>query len=159
MPRKLSNCRQSVREFYDNNLKYYCQIQFFFCRKLHKQPPHHWLGGRDLWFRDCLWLYLMVRIYRAFTTLSLIHQICSRWLRIYFVKKNWKISIIERMLLWLKVENIVVKGEIARFEQFLLLSLCFQKGCLLQRRQKGSIWGKGINAFQWLCNGRILKIV
>ena len=29
--------------------------------------------------------------------------------------------------LCLKVENIVVKGEIARFEQFLLLSLCFQK--------------------------------
>ena len=29
--------------------------------------------------------------------------------------------------LWLKVENIVAKGEIACFEQFLLLSLCFQK--------------------------------
>ena len=29
--------------------------------------------------------------------------------------------------LWHKVENIVAKGEIARFEQFLLLSLCFQK--------------------------------
>ena len=29
--------------------------------------------------------------------------------------------------LWLKVENIVAKGEIARFVQFLLLSLCFQK--------------------------------
>ena len=27
----------------------------------------------------------------------------------------------------LKVENIVSKGEIARFEQFLLLPLCFQK--------------------------------
>ena len=27
----------------------------------------------------------------------------------------------------LKVENIVAKGEIACFEQFLLLSLCFQK--------------------------------
>ena len=29
--------------------------------------------------------------------------------------------------LWLKVENIVTKGEIARFEQLLLLSLCSQK--------------------------------
>ena len=29
--------------------------------------------------------------------------------------------------LWQKVENIVAKGEIARFVQFLLLSLCFQK--------------------------------
>ena len=28
--------------------------------------------------------------------------------------------------LWLKVENIVEKGEIYRFEQFLLLLLCFQ---------------------------------
>ena len=27
----------------------------------------------------------------------------------------------------LKVENIVAKGEIARFEQFILLSPCFQK--------------------------------
>ena len=27
----------------------------------------------------------------------------------------------------LKVENIVTKGEIARYEQFLLMSLCFQK--------------------------------
>ena len=39
----------------------------------------------------------------------------------------------------LKVENIVAKGEMARFEQFLLLSLCFQKGNLLQGRQKASI--------------------
>ena len=37
--------------------------------------------------------------------------------------------------LWLKVENIGAKGEIARFVQFLLLSLCFQKA---------SIWGKGL---------------
>ena len=32
--------------------------------------------------------------------------------------------------LWLKVENIVAKGEIARFEQFLLLSLCCQKASI-----------------------------
>ena len=46
--------------------------------------------------------------------------------------------------LWLKVENIVAKGEIARFVQFLLLSLCFQKSRPLQWRQKASIWGKGL---------------
>ena len=40
--------------------------------------------------------------------------------------------------LWLKVENIVEKGEIARFEQFLLFSLCFKKL---------SIWGKGLTHF------------
>ena len=38
----------------------------------------------------------------------------------------------------------MAKGEIARFEQFLLLSLCFSKSCLLQRRQKASIIGKGL---------------
>ena len=46
--------------------------------------------------------------------------------------------------LWLKVENILAKGEIALFVQFLLLSLCFSKIRLLQRRQKASIWGKGL---------------
>ena len=45
---------------------------------------------------------------------------------------------------WLKVENIVAKGEIACFEQFLLLSLTFSKSRLLQRRQKASIWEKGL---------------
>ena len=38
--------------------------------------------------------------------------------------------------LWLKVENIVTKEENARFEQFLLLSLCFQKSVRL--------WGERI---------------
>ena len=42
------------------------------------------------------------------------------------------------------MENIVAKGEIARFEQFLLLSLSL-KSRLLQRRQKVSIWGKGLS--------------
>ena len=44
------------------------------------------------------------------------------------------------------MEIIVAKGEIARFVQFLLLLLCFQKSCLLQRRQKASIWGKGLRS-------------
>ena len=46
--------------------------------------------------------------------------------------------------LWLRLENIVAKEEIARFEQFPLLSLCFQNSRLLHRRQKTSIWGKGL---------------
>ena len=36
--------------------------------------------------------------------------------------------------LWLKVENIVSKGEIAWFEQFLLLSQCFQKAVHMKER-------------------------
>ena len=47
-------------------------------------------------------------------TLSLIRKFCSRRLWTY---DN----------IWLKVENIVAKWEIARFVQFLHLSLCFQK--------------------------------
>ena len=56
--------------------------------------------------------------------------------------------------LWLKVENIVSKGEIARFVQFLLLSLCFQKA-ICCRRRKASIWGKGlihVYLIRWMVN-------
>ena len=35
------------------------------------------------------------------------------------------------------VENIVVKGEIARYEQFLLFPQCFQKIVLQTRKNKG----------------------
>ena len=45
--------------------------------------------------------------------------------------------------LWLKVENIVSKGEIARFEQFLLLSLCFQKAVCCRGVKKRLYVGKG----------------
>ena len=52
-------------------------------------------------------------------TISLIQQFCSRRLNIFCQNMekfyNWMDN------LWLKVENIVAKGEIARFEQFLLL--------------------------------------
>ena len=41
--------------------------------------------------------------------------------------------------LWLKVE----KGKSSRFEQFLFVTM-FSKSCLLQRRQKAMIWGKGL---------------
>ena len=42
-----------------------------------------------------------------------------------------------------KVENIVAKGEIARFEQFLLLSLCFQKSVCCRSDRKRLYEGKG----------------
>ena len=58
--------------------------------------------------------------------------------------------------LWLKVENIVSKGVIAHFEQFLLLSLCFQKA-LLQRRQIASIWGKGLHIYIFCISHRYLQ--
>ena len=44
-----------------------------------------------------------------------------------------------------RVENTVGKGEIARYEQFLLFPQCFQKACFPEA-SKGVIvweWGKG----------------
>ena len=51
--------------------------------------------------------------------------------------------------LWLNVENIVTKREIACFEQFLLSVTMFSKSRLLQRRQKASIWlwGKWLKVY------------
>ena len=44
-----------------------------------------------------------------------------------------------------QVENIVGKGEIARYEQFLLFPQCFQKACFPGAlRQKMSLCGNGI---------------
>ena len=45
--------------------------------------------------------------------------------------------------LWLKVENIVAKEEIAQNEQFLLLSLCFQKAVCCRGDRKRLYEGKG----------------
>ena len=50
---------------------------------------------------------------------------------------NWKDN------LWLKVGNIVAKGEIACFEQFLLLSLCFQKAVCCRGVRKRLYVAKG----------------
>ena len=45
----------------------------------------------------------------------------------------------------LKVENIMAKGEIACFDQFLLLSLCFQKAvCCRGVRKRLYMWGRVI---------------
>ena len=44
-----------------------------------------------------------------------------------------------------RVENTVGKGEIARYEQFLLFPWCFQKTCTTSRKNQGLFW-KGINA-------------
>ena len=41
------------------------------------------------------------------------------------------------------VENTVGRGEIARYEQFLLFPQCFQKGCFLQA-------SKGVIVWEWV---------
>ena len=58
-------------------------------------------------------------------TLSHIQHICSWWLWKLF--ETWKISRNEGIITEKKVENIVSKRGNACFEQFLLLSQCFQK--------------------------------
>ena len=42
-----------------------------------------------------------------------------------------------------RVESSVGKGEIARYEQFLLFLLCFQKTCTKTRKNQG-LFGKGL---------------
>ena len=42
-----------------------------------------------------------------------------------------------------QIENTVGKGEIARYKQFLLFPLCFQKACF-PGRQKVSLCGNGL---------------
>ena len=39
-----------------------------------------------------------------------------------------------------KVENILAKGEVARFEQFLLLSQCFQKSSAAEASERVFMW-------------------
>ena len=84
------------------------------------------------------WIHCSL-IFNPSTHTTILHQTT---LNIFWQKienlYNWMDN------LWLKGENIVAKGEIARFEQFLLLSLMLSKSHLLQRRQKASIWGKGL---------------
>ena len=43
------------------------------------------------------------------------------------------------------VENIVGKGEIARYEQFLLFPQCFQKLSVVEVCQNEYLWSKGLN--------------
>ena len=48
------------------------------------------------------------------------------------------------------VENTVGKGEIARYEQFLLFPQCFQKACFPEV-SKGVIVREWVNSLHWLC--------
>ena len=60
-----------------------------------------------------------------------------------FPDDNFKFHRNERQLSK-QVENTVGKGEIARYEQFLLFPQCFQKACS-QGCQKVSLCGNGLN--------------
>ena len=59
-----------------------------------------------------------------------------------FADDNFKFDENERKLSK-RVENTVGKGEIARYEQFLLFPLCFQKACSLGA-------SKGVIVWEWV---------
>ena len=48
-----------------------------------------------------------------------------------------------KMAVYETVKNTVGKGEIARYEQFLLFPQCFKK-LVLQTRKKQGLFGKGL---------------
>ena len=41
-----------------------------------------------------------------------------------------------------RIENTVGKGEIARYEYFLLFPQCFQKACTADKQKPGLVWEK-----------------
>ena len=45
-----------------------------------------------------------------------------------------------------RLENTVGKGEIARYEQFLLFPLCFQTTCIEDTYQQGFVWER-VNSY------------
>ena len=94
------------------------------------------------WNRNVYFLWILGS-FVVFLNLFPLRQFCSRRLWTYFVKK-WKISIIEWITYDKKWKNIVAKGEIARFVQFLRLTLCFQKAVCCRGVKKASIWRKGL---------------
>ena len=63
-----------------------------------------------------------------------------------FADDNFKYHENERKLSK-PVENTVGKGEIARYEQFLLFPQCFQKACFPEA-------SKGVNVWEWVKTGK-----
>ena len=51
-----------------------------------------------------------------------------------------------------KVENIVTKEEIACFEQFLLLSQCFQKWSAAEAAESAYMWKRDSTCFKFFDN-------
>ena len=56
------------------------------------------------------------------------------------------------------VENTMGKGEIARYEQFLLFPQCFQKACFL-RASKGVIVREWFKALQRVTDGKFHSVL
>ena len=64
------------------------------------------------------------------------------WSKLKFADDNFKFDENSRKFSK-RVENTVVKGEIARYEQFLLFPQCFQKACF-------SGPSKGVIVWEWI---------
>ena len=86
-----------------------------------------------------------VEVRKEFWFLSTLYLICQFWaLPISAANKNMKSKIwTNGAQLSDQVENIVGKGEMARYKQFVLFPQCFQK--LMLMRQNEYLWSKGLN--------------
>ena len=64
--------------------------------------------------------------------------------RLFQTERLWRRQFVENGIkLFKPVENTVGKGEIARYEQFLLFPQCFEKSCFL--------WAsKGVIVLEWV---------
>ena len=90
---------------------------------------------------NCTWLTLSQTIYfRLFQT----KRVCRRQFQID--ENGRKVST--------QVENTVGKGEISRYEQFLLFPLCFQKTCIADTYKLGLVWER-VNLYN-LIKGTLL---
>ena len=67
-----------------------------------------------------------------------------------FADDNFRVDENSRKL-FKQVENTVGKGEIARYEQFLLFPQCFQKACF-----PGA--SKGVIVWEWVNDSKILNL-
>ena len=121
---------------------YFCDyVKIVCCRCISTTLSTRYQNDSDVFMVDVprwLWKYGYYQL-NPFPHTTILQK--TLWT--YLVKKQ-KISIIEWItVIWLKVENIVTKGEIARFVQFLLLLLCFQKAVCWRGVRKRLYEGKG----------------
>ena len=128
------------------NEKLHILCKFFFCQYVIKKPSAA-EAFESVYMRERVYLChdnlshmmgicFMLESINPFPHTTILQQttlniFCRKMENVY----NWIDN------LWLKVENIVAKGEIACFEQFLLLSLCFQKAiCCRGVRKRLYVW-------------------
>ena len=125
-----------------------CQRQFTTCKRVRSWTCHQ--------IKMEVLLFSHLFEFLCFTCLS--NGSLNRILTIYLLGQFWALRIQQQIKVWFQkygqmgiqlsdwVENIVGKGEIASYEQFLLFPQCFQK--LLFMGQNEYLWSKGLNLYK-----------